>query len=371
VATRPITTAKAMTGKTIPAMGAAFVALFCLGFFSCNSSSREARAAAVQFAYSWEQTIRVLGLLDLSDLKAVEAQSRNLEAARTALRTAGSEAMRKEADQLDNLILYVARSLEENIRVNSARPESDAARAPIPVDFSNPSFNKLLGVEQKEGDDNPPKALAGLHQAIVRFAENTGVGKEFKEALEERKQADAAQGGGGPVTTELGWVEIRDEKVRATRKKNASLASQRDKVEKDAAAASAPVGFAGAKWLMHADEVRRIRPNTTTDADGDLVESMEWLGRPARVWYNFSNDFLVMVSVSFGRATEADYATTQGFLQGIYGRMPEADKTERYLLSSHYTTGLTSGHIVRFSISHVLGTPPSSVEVVVYSREDF
>jgi hypothetical protein len=360
-----------MTGKTIPAVGAACVAAFCLCLLSCNSPSREARAAAVQFASSWEEAIRVLGLLDLSDLEAVEAQSRNLDPQRTALRSAGSETMRKEAEQLENLILYVARSLDENIRVNSTRPESEAARAPVAVNFSNPSFNKLLGLDQKEGDNNPQKALAALHEAIIRFAENAGAGKEYKAALEERKQADAAQGGGGPVTTELGWVEIREEKVRATRKKNASLASQRDKVEKDAASANGPVGFAGAKWLMHADEVKRIRPNATTDADGDLVESMEWLGRPVRVWYNFSNDFLVTVSISFGPATEAEFATTQGFLQGLYGRMPAAEKTERYLLSSHYTTGLTSGHVVRFSISHVLGMAPSKVEVIVYSREDF
>ena len=357
--------------RTIQGTHHAFVAALCLALLSCHTPNREANEAAVHFAYSWEQTIRVLGLQDLSDLKAVETQSRNLDPERVALRAFGSETMKAEGDQLDNLILYVARTLDENIRVNSTRSELAVSRAPIAVDFANPSLNKLLGLDPKEGDNNPPKALAALHEAIIRFADKTGVGKEFKEALDQRNQADAAQGGGGPVTTELSWLEIREEKVRASRKKAASLASQRDKVEKDAAAANAPVGFAGAKWLMHPDEVRHVRPNTTVDADGDLVESMEWLGRPARVWYNFSNDFLVMVSISFGRASEAEFAMTQGFLQGLYGRMPAADKTEKYLLSSHYTTGLTSGHIVRFSISHVLGTPPASVELVVYSREDF
>src|SRR3954465_6930927 len=79
---------KEMTGKTIPAVGAACVAAFFLCFLSCNSPSPEARAAAVQFASSWEQTIRVLGLLDLSDLNAVEAQARNLDPQRLALRSA-------------------------------------------------------------------------------------------------------------------------------------------------------------------------------------------------------------------------------------------------------------------------------------------
>lgn len=357
--------------KTFSATRTALLFAVCLGLTSCDSSSPKARAEAVQFAYSWEQTIKALGLFHMSNLKEVEKQSRHIESERSVLRAEGSDEMRTQAEQLDTLILYFARSLDTNIKVNAARPNADAVGGAIPVDFPDPSLNKLLGLDPKDGDNNPQKGMVALHEAIVRFAVKVGVGSEFKGAIQRREQADATKGANGAPAVEPSWLQVREEKVREVRTKKASLYGERDKVEKEALDAKAPVGFAGAKWLMSPDEVKNIRPKAAMNADGNLMESMEWLTRPATVWYYFDNGFLVMVSISFGRATAADFATTQDFLQSTQAKMSAAQKTDKYVLDSHYTTAITNGHIVRFTISHVLGMPPDSLEMVVYSREDF
>lgn len=358
-----------MTTRISLAAAAALLAAVFLGLVSCESS--KGRAAAVQFAFSWEQTIKVLGFGHMSDLETVEKHSRDMTREREWLRADASESTRKEAERLDALILYVVRSLDKNIKVNAARPEADAAGGLVPVDFRDAASNKLLGLDPKNGDESAQKSIAALHGAILRFAEKVGVGGDFKDALQRREESDAKQSRPKAAAPEPTWAQVRDDKLRFARAKRTTLTAEREKVEKQAMEAKAPTGFGPAKWLMYPEEVKKVRPNATPDSDGSLVEKTEWLGRTANVRYKFDNGFLVTIIVSFeGDATEAIFAATQESLQGAY-KMSTPHKMEQFILSSDYSSGLKSSQVVRFSILHVLGQLPSRLELVIYSLEYF
>ena len=130
-------------------------------------------------------------------------------------------------------------------------------------------------------------------------------------------------------------------------------------VEDEAKALKAPTGFAGVKWLLNVDEVKAIRPKAiVTDAD-HLHEEMEWLGRTASVSYGFNDGLFVIAIVTLSDATAAMFEKTQKFLQGEYGKMPAAAKTDKFLLSSTYKQG-------RFCIMHTLG--PDKYEQVTLFR---
>lgn len=129
-------------------------------------------------------------------------------------------------------------------------------------------------------------------------------------------------------------------------------------VEEEAKALKAPTGFAGVKWLLTVDEVKAIRPKAiVTDAD-HLHEEMEWLGRTASVTYGFNDGQFVIAMVWLPNATPATFAKTQAYLEGEYGKMPAAAKTDEFLLSSTYRQG-------RFCIFHTLG-PNKSEQVTLF-----
>ncbi len=353
-----------MTAKTISLAALVSLAGFCLGLTACESS--KGREAAVQFAFSWEQTIRVLGFGYLSNFSEVEKQSRHIGQVRDWLRENASESTQKEARQLDELILYVARSLDQNIKDNAARPEGSAL---LPVNFPDADLNQLLGLDSKDGDANAEKSMAALHAAIVRFAEKVGVGGDYKDALKRREESDARQLTSKDPNSEMTWAQVREAKLRAIQTIRTALVADRDKVETQASQAKAPSGFGPAKWLMYPEEVRKVCPKVTVDSDGNLVETTEWLGRAVEAQYQFKNGFLETIRISFkDKGTEAGFAATQQSLQSNY-KMSEPRETEAFALSSDYTMGVQGSHVVRFGVLHVLGK--SGWEWVYFSREDF
>jgi hypothetical protein len=355
-----------MISKTIPLAALASLAGFCLGLTSCESS--KGQKAAVQFAFSWEQTIKVLGFGYMSNLPEVEKQSRHIEQVRDSLRDNASESTQKEARQLDAFIVYVARSLDQNIKDNAARPEASAL---LPVNFPNADLNQLLGLDSKDGDASAEKSIAALHAAIVRFAEKVGVGGDYKDALKRREESDAKQATPKDPNSEMTWAQVREVKLKAIQTIRTALVADRDKVETQARQAKAPSGFGPAKWLMYPEEVKKVCPKVTVDSDGNLVETTEWLGRAAEAQYTFENGFLVAIRISFkDKGTEAGFAATQQSLQSNY-QMSAPKETEAFALSSDYAMGVQGSHVVRFSVLHVLGRYGWGRERVYFSREDF
>src|SRR3954447_19994051 len=158
-----------MSSKTVSRTSVACLAGICLRVVSCESF--QGREAAGQFAFSWGQTIRVLGFGYMSDMREVEKHSRHIYQESDSLRANASENTQKEARDLDSLILYVARCLGQNIKDNAARPDASGL---LPVNFPDATFNQLLGLDSKEGDASAQKSIAALHAAIIRFAEKVG-----------------------------------------------------------------------------------------------------------------------------------------------------------------------------------------------------
>lgn len=120
-------------------------------------------------------------------------------------------------------------------------------------------------------------------------------------------------------------------------------------VEDEAKALKAPTGFAGVKWLLNVDEVKALRPKAIATNADHLGEEMEWLGRTARVSYGFNDGLFVIAIVTLSDATAATFEKTQKYLEGEYGKMPAAAKTDKFLLSSTYRQG-------RFCIMHTLSS---------------
>ena len=129
-------------------------------------------------------------------------------------------------------------------------------------------------------------------------------------------------------------------------------------VEDEAKALKAPTGFAGVKWLLNVDEVKAIRPKAIATNADHLWEEMEWLGRTASVSYGFNDGLFVIAIVGLSDATPVTFEKTQKYLEGEYGKMPAAAKTDKFLLSSTYKQG-------RFCIIHTLG-PNKSEQVTLF-----
>lgn len=133
-------------------------------------------------------------------------------------------------------------------------------------------------------------------------------------------------------------------------------AEEKALLEKKALALKAPTGFWDAKWLMNAEEVKRVRPYATPDDTDHLEERTRWLGRPVTVSYRFTNDRLRHVIVTFSDSgTGADFEKIQSHLQSVHGSMPTPGKTKEELLSSVYEEDI-------FQTEHRL--TPSEVEQV-------
>lgn len=329
---------------------------FCLAVASCESG--KARDAALQYAFALEQTVKGMGLIYMSDLAEVRKQVRHIQPVKDVIEADGSEKMKSAAGQLEVLVLYVGECLDNNVRANVARPEGDPK--PVPVDFPNQTLNALLGLNVQESATDPKKALTALRAAIVRFAHDTGIEKDYREALQRREAADVAQPDRNPKADPT-WAAIVEAKVKTERERKTKLAAERSGIEKEVVAAKAPPGFAGAKWLMSPEEVKSVRPNVAREDNDYLIETMEWLGRPAKVRYGFDNGFLIRVIISFtDNPAEGAFDKIQNDLQEMHGKMP-APRDNGEFFASHFKLG-------RFAVWHILH--PSKIEQVLYAREN-
>jgi uncharacterized Zn finger protein (UPF0148 family) len=133
------------------------------------------------------------------------------------------------------------------------------------------------------------------------------------------------------------------------------------KMAQDAAAARAPTGLFGTKWLMSAADVMKAEPGVKRLSQGVLGETRTFYDRQAMISYHFTNDLLLMTQVSFvGTSTLDDFDRTQARLSTEYGRMPRAAQSLEYTLSS-------TKKINHFVIQHCLSESSGlSVEQVFF-----
>jgi hypothetical protein len=119
-------------------------------------------------------------------------------------------------------------------------------------------------------------------------------------------------------------------------------------VQQESIAQDAPTGFLGAKWLMSMSRVRSLFPDAAEAGPGNLKLETTAFGRPAFVDFSFTNDLLLMVTITFkGEKTESTYRNTHTLVQREYGAFPEPSSTPEYLLVSQKRVG-------RVVIKHVL-----------------
>jgi hypothetical protein len=272
---------------------------------------------------------------------------------RAILRKDGSGKVNKAADELEELILYVARSFTDNLEANYALVESDRAAARIPLAFANPALNSRLGLDASEGDKSAERVLPALRQAIAGFANVARVDKEFARQVEASRKS-----GGAKDSPPGGWPDVREELLTSYLQFNVLRKDQRRVVEKLATEAKAPSGFENTKWHMSLAEVRTARPNAKVGEDGYLEERSEWLGRPVIVNYSFGTLGLLQVIVTYSDyASLESYEKTRAALETAHGTMPPASKDNEFELVSKYRKSL-------FSIVH--GLRPSNTEQVVF-----
>ncbi len=186
----------------------------CLGLAGCESA--KARRAALQFAYSWELNV-MSGLIFVADAGKMEQFSRENEPAREVMKAEGSPAMWREAQQLDTLILYVVRCLDTNIQTYLTRLDEPAAGPLTPVEFPDDALNRLLGLDASAGE-NPKKALLALHEAIRRFADAAGVGRQFKDEIARKtKELAENRSPSSKRLAELSWPQVVEGRMAEAR----------------------------------------------------------------------------------------------------------------------------------------------------------
>ncbi len=274
----------------------------CLCLSGCESS--KARAAAVQFAFSWEQTVWD-GFIWLSDVEKLEELSRKHDPVREVMKEEGPPAMWREAQQLDTLFFYVARCLDANIAANIGRREEAAARPPIPVEFPDAALNRLLGLDASAGE-NPKKALLALEQAITRFADAVGVGQQFQDEIDKAKEIVEKDSPAAKRLAGLSWPEIMEGRIIMARARKAA----RERIEeaaRDADATSlsssvAPSPSAGPESIADRkalDEVKARAQAGDPDSElelglryehgegvpRDLAEALKWYRKAAEQNY--------------------------------------------------------------------------------------
>jgi hypothetical protein len=120
------------------------------------------------------------------------------------------------------------------------------------------------------------------------------------------------------------------------------------RLAQDAAAAHAPTGLLGAKWLMSPKEVMKAVPGAKEIGPGALGETARFYDRPAQISYQFTNDALLLISISFiGSSSPTDFAQTQARLVMDYGPMPRPAASAECTLAS-------VKHIGHFVVQHCL-----------------
>ena len=119
-------------------------------------------------------------------------------------------------------------------------------------------------------------------------------------------------------------------------------------VQQESIAQNAPTGFMGAKWLMPMSQVKSLFPDAFEFAPGKLMLDTTAFGRLAFVGFNFSDNLLVMVIVTFKvDKTESTYRQTHVLVEKEYGDFPEPSSTSKHILASKKRIG-------RIAIEHLL-----------------
>ena len=122
-------------------------------------------------------------------------------------------------------------------------------------------------------------------------------------------------------------------------------------VQDQAQAQNAPSGLFGTQWLMTSDEVMRIVPNATQESPDKISHYTTYMGRAATVTFNFDNDRLLLILVTFnGASSNQDFQRTNNQLAQTYGPMPQPVATPQFLQYSEKRMG-------RFVINHCTSDP--------------
>jgi len=119
-------------------------------------------------------------------------------------------------------------------------------------------------------------------------------------------------------------------------------------VQQESIAQNAPTGFMGVTWLMPMSQVKSLFPDAFEFAPGRLMLDTAAFGRPAFVGFDFTNNRLLMIIISFkGEKTDSTYQQTHDLVEDKYGAFPEPSSTSEKILSSKKIIG-------RIAIEHVL-----------------
>lgn len=122
-------------------------------------------------------------------------------------------------------------------------------------------------------------------------------------------------------------------------------------VQQESIGQGAPTGFMGAKWLMPISQVKSLFPDAFEFAPGKLMLDTTAFGRPAFVGFDFTDNLLLIVIVTFkGEKTESTYRQTHFLVEKEYGTFPESSSTSEHILASKKRIG-------RIVIEHILHQP--------------
>ncbi len=122
-------------------------------------------------------------------------------------------------------------------------------------------------------------------------------------------------------------------------------------LERDAVASGAPAGLFGTRWLMSMSEVMHIARSAQRQSPDSLMEMRPFYDRKAIITYDFTDDVLLMISVTFlGASSDADFDRTQARLSADYGSMPASAPSKNYKRSSRREAN-------RFVIDHCVTEP--------------
>jgi hypothetical protein len=133
------------------------------------------------------------------------------------------------------------------------------------------------------------------------------------------------------------------------------------RVETDARLAGAPTGLGAAKWLMTSENVMEVAPGAKQISPGVLRESKKVYDRDAEVTYHFSQNELMLITVTFaGPSSPADFDQVQSRLAAEFGRLPAPAPAGGYTLAS-------VKRIRHFVIEHgLVDGPGGPVEQVLF-----
>ena len=134
-------------------------------------------------------------------------------------------------------------------------------------------------------------------------------------------------------------------------------------VQQESIAQNAPTGFKEAKWLMPMSQIKSLFPDAFEFAPGKLMLDTTAFGRPAFVGFDFTDNMLIMIIITFkGEKTERTYQQTHDLIENKYGTFPEPMSTNKQILSSKKIIG-------RVAIEHVLYQQQSTpIEQIVLYR---